>query len=94
MTKEQKRQYEEPEVLREILKRMLAGKKFRLDCGHHVSFGHFLGNNITIYNAASSEKSLGIMLLFAAIGTPLVLSYTAFVFYTFRGKVRLDETSY
>ncbi len=51
-------------------------------------------NNITIYNAASSEKSLGIMLLFAAIGTPLVLSYTAFVFYTFRGKVRLDETSY
>jgi len=51
-------------------------------------------NNITIYNAASSQKSLGIMLLFAAIGTPLVLSYTAFVFYTFRGKVELDETSY
>lgn len=50
--------------------------------------------NITIYNAASSEKSLGIMLLFAAIGTPLVLSYTAFVFWTFRGKVKLDETSY
>jgi len=50
--------------------------------------------NITIYNAASSQKSLGIMLLFAAIGTPLVLSYTIFVFWTFRGKVKLDETSY
>ena len=50
MTKEKKRQYEDPEVLREILKRTLAGKKFRLDCGHHVSFGYFLGNNITIYN--------------------------------------------
>ena len=50
--------------------------------------------NITIYNAASSERSLGIMLLIAAIGAPLVLSYTAFVFYTFRGKVKLDETSY
>ena len=50
--------------------------------------------NIDIYNGASSEKSLGIMLIFALIGAPLVLSYTAFVFYTFRGKVKLDETSY
>jgi len=51
-------------------------------------------NNITIYNAASSTKSLGIMLTIAAIGTPLVLSYTAFVYYTFRGKTQLDDTSY
>lgn len=50
--------------------------------------------SITIYNAAASEKSLGIMLTIAAIGAPLVLSYTAFVFWTFRGKVKLDETSY
>lgn len=50
--------------------------------------------DITVYNAAASEKSLGIMLTFAAIGAPLVLSYTAFVFWTFRGKVKLDETSY
>jgi cytochrome d ubiquinol oxidase subunit II len=51
-------------------------------------------NNITVYNAAASEKSLGIMLLFAAVGTPLVASYTAFVFWTFRGKVEIDESSY
>ncbi len=51
-------------------------------------------NSITVYNAASSDKSLGIMLTFAAIGTPLVIAYTAFVFYTFRGKVKLDESSY
>ncbi len=51
-------------------------------------------NSITIYNAASSEKSLGIMLRFAAIGVPLVAGYTTFVFYTFRGKVKLDDTSY
>ena len=50
--------------------------------------------NITVYNAAASDKSLSIMLTMAAIGAPLVLSYTAFVFYTFRGKVKLDETSY
>lgn len=50
--------------------------------------------HINVYNAASSQKSLGIMLLIAAIGTPLIIGYTAFVFYTFRGKVKLDEHSY
>jgi cytochrome d ubiquinol oxidase subunit II len=50
--------------------------------------------NMTVYNSASSEKSLGIMLTIAAIGTPLVAFYTLFVFWTFRGKVELDETSY
>ena len=50
--------------------------------------------NISIYKAASSPKSLKIMLLIAAIGTPLVLSYTIFVFWTFRGKVKLNEMSY
>jgi len=53
-----------------------------------------IANSITIYNAAASQKSLGIMLTIAAIGTPLVLGYTAFVFWTFKGKVRLDEHSY
>jgi len=50
--------------------------------------------NITIYNAASSDKSLGIMLSMAVIGAPLVLAYTIFVYRTFWGKVQLDETSY
>jgi cytochrome d ubiquinol oxidase subunit II len=50
--------------------------------------------NLTVYNSASSDKSLGIMLTMAAIGTPLVIFYTLFVYKTFRGKVRLDETSY
>ena len=51
-------------------------------------------NNLTVYNAASSEKSLGIMLTIAAIGFPLVLTYTIFVYRTFWGKVKLDEHSY
>ncbi|WP_224483423.1 cytochrome d ubiquinol oxidase subunit II [Robertkochia aurantiaca] len=50
--------------------------------------------NITIYNAASSMKSLRIMLTIVAIGGPLVLGYTIFVYRTFKGKVKLDETSY
>ena len=50
MTREQKSQYGGPGLLREILKRILTGRKFRLDCGHHVTFSHNLGNDITIYN--------------------------------------------
>jgi cytochrome bd ubiquinol oxidase subunit II len=50
--------------------------------------------NITIYNAASSDKTIGIMLFMVAIGAPLVLGYTVFVYRTFKGKVKIDETSY
>ncbi|MBI9086082.1 MAG: hypothetical protein JEZ11_20960 [Desulfobacterales bacterium] len=50
MTKEQKAKYEDTEALRDILKRTLEGRKFLLDCGHCVTFGYYLGNNITIYN--------------------------------------------
>ncbi len=49
---------------------------------------------INVYNGASSAKSLKIMLLMAAIGMPIVATYTTFVFWTFRGKVKMDETSY
>lgn len=51
-------------------------------------------NNLTVYNACSSQKTLGIMLVVAAIGVPLVVGYTTFVFFTFKGKVKLDEMSY
>lgn len=51
-------------------------------------------NSISIYQAASSPKSLKIMMLIATIGTPLVIAYTIFVFWTFRGKVKLNEMSY
>ena len=50
--------------------------------------------NITVYDAAASEKTLGIMLGMVAVGGPLVLGYTWFVYRTFKGKVTLDETSY
>jgi len=50
--------------------------------------------NLTVYNAAASDKSLGLMLTFVAIGAPLVLTYTIFVYRTFWGVVKLDETSY
>jgi cytochrome d ubiquinol oxidase subunit II len=51
-------------------------------------------HSLTIYNAASSDKTLGIMALMALIGMPLVLTYTGIVYWTFRGKVKLGEFSY
>lgn len=51
-------------------------------------------HSLTVYNASASQKSLGYLLTMAAIGIPLVLSYTIFVYRTFWGKVKLDETSY
>ena len=49
---------------------------------------------LTIYSAASSVKTLKIMLLIVAIGFPFVLAYTGAIYWTFRGKTRLDADSY
>ena len=51
-------------------------------------------HSLTIYNAASSLKTLGIMLTIAAIGVPVVLAYTVSIYWIFRGKVKLDRMSY
>lgn len=51
-------------------------------------------HSITITNAASSAKTMKILLWMAMAGTPLVAIYTGFVFWTFKGKVKLDEMSY
>jgi len=51
-------------------------------------------HSLTIYNAASSPKTLEIMLIIAGIGVPLVLAYTFCIYWIFRGKVRLDPMSY
>jgi cytochrome d ubiquinol oxidase subunit II len=53
-----------------------------------------VANSLNIYNAASSEKTLNIMLLIAVLGMPLVIAYTASIYWIFRGKVRLDAGSY
>ncbi len=51
-------------------------------------------NSLTVINAASSQKTLWIMLIIAIIGVPLVLTYTAVIYRIFRGKVRLGPMSY
>lgn len=50
--------------------------------------------SITIFNAASSMLTQKIGLIIVAIGMPMVLSYTVLIYWTFRGKVELNESSY
>jgi cytochrome d ubiquinol oxidase subunit II len=51
-------------------------------------------NSLSIRNAASSPKTLSIMLTIAIIGVPIVIAYTLSIYWIFRGKVRLDRMSY
>ena len=50
--------------------------------------------SLTIANASSSARTLQTMFIIALIGVPLVLLYTAYIYRVFRGKVKLDESSY
>lgn len=51
-------------------------------------------NSLTIYNAASSQKTLRIMQIIAFLGMPFVISYTIAIYWVFRGKVKLGKFSY
>jgi cytochrome d ubiquinol oxidase subunit II len=50
--------------------------------------------SLNIFNAASSQKTLGIMATIALIGLPFVLCYTTAIYWAFRGKVKITEHSY
>jgi cytochrome d ubiquinol oxidase subunit II len=45
-------------------------------------------NSITIWDAAAPEKSLSFMLVGVAILVPLILAYTSWAYWVFRGKVQ------
>lgn len=46
---------------------------------------------VTIWEAAAPDKTLGFMLIGAAILLPLILGYTSYAYWVFRGKVRPGE---
>jgi cytochrome bd ubiquinol oxidase subunit II len=50
--------------------------------------------SLTIFNSASSSKTLEILLLMAIIGIPMVIAYTFAVYWVFHGKVKLEASSY
>lgn len=51
-------------------------------------------HSLTAFNAASSTKTLGIMLTIALIGLPVVLAYSVSIYWIFRGRVQLHKMSY
>ncbi len=51
-------------------------------------------HTLTIYNAASSVKGLNYMLNIALLGMPVVIAYTIFIYWVFRGKVKISKDSY
>jgi cytochrome d ubiquinol oxidase subunit II len=51
-------------------------------------------NSLTFINSAASELTLKVLLIIVAIGIPLVLAYGTIVYRIFRGKVKIDRTSY
>ncbi|MFV0339073.1 MAG: cytochrome d ubiquinol oxidase subunit II, partial [Parachlamydiaceae bacterium] len=50
--------------------------------------------SLTIFNSSSSDKTLEILLVIAAIGVPMVVAYTTAIYWVFRGKVKLESSSY
>jgi cytochrome d ubiquinol oxidase subunit II len=49
---------------------------------------------VTIDNAHSSDTALTLLLMVGLIGMPIVIGYTAFIYWKFKGKVQLDEAGY
>lgn len=91
------------------LSRHRAGWAFIASCLTIVAFVLLLGltlfpnlvtsdphaeHSLTIYNAASSPKTLGLMLVVAAIGMPFVVTYTTIIYWVFRHRVPTGEAVY
>jgi cytochrome d ubiquinol oxidase subunit II len=53
-----------------------------------------INNSLTIYNTSSSPRTLTVLLIVVLIGVPLVLAYGFWIYRIFRGKVRLEKSSY
>ncbi|WP_206931511.1 cytochrome d ubiquinol oxidase subunit II [Roseococcus thiosulfatophilus] len=50
-------------------------------------FPHIVPNSVTIWAAAAPDNSLTFLLVGAAVLIPLILAYTAYAYWVFRGKV-------
>lgn len=50
--------------------------------------------SLTIENASSTDRTLGVMLIIALIGMPLVIAYQALIYWIFRDAARDGDGSY
>jgi cytochrome bd ubiquinol oxidase subunit II len=51
-------------------------------------------HSLTFFNSAASPLTLRVLLIIVLIGIPLVLAYGTMVYRIFRGKVKIEPTSY
>ena len=56
-----------------------------------TTFAAVCSTSLTVANSSSSDLTLGVMLVIAIIGVPLVAAYTIIVYRTFAGKVKAGE---
>ena len=57
-------------------------------CGLGISFyPHIVPNSVTIWEAAAPDNSLAFLLAGASVLIPIILAYTAYSYWVFRGKV-------
>jgi cytochrome d ubiquinol oxidase subunit II len=54
-------------------------------------FPHIVPPHITIWQAAGPDSSLAFLLAGAVVLLPVILGYTAYSYWVFRGKTQLDE---
>jgi len=54
------------------------------------TYPNIIPYDITIHEAAAANNALGLMLVGVAIMLPVILGYTAYVYWVFRGKVTAD----
>jgi cytochrome d ubiquinol oxidase subunit II len=53
-------------------------------------YPHIVPGEVTIWQAAAPDRSLGFMLVGAAVLIPIILGYTGYAYWVFRGKVGTD----
>jgi cytochrome d ubiquinol oxidase subunit II len=81
-------------VLERDLQPFLAALSFFILCyvGILISFyPYIVPVSITIWQAAAPDKSLAFLLVGAALLIPIILAYTAYAYWVFRGKVDPEE---
>jgi cytochrome d ubiquinol oxidase subunit II len=50
-----------------------------------------LANSLDIYNSASTQRTQTVMLIIALVGMPIVIGYTAYIYWIFRGKPVISD---
>ncbi|MEP7243040.1 MAG: cytochrome d ubiquinol oxidase subunit II, partial [Gammaproteobacteria bacterium] len=54
-------------------------------------FPYLVPTTFTLWDVAAAPESQAFLLIGTAVLVPFILGYTVFVYYTFRGKIKIGE---